>query len=230
VGRSPDEVDGGLDQVGLMRRTNLPLALAIVGALLALVAQSSSALAQPTGGGARVVMMGPPVSEDIDGAREFVAIMYHGETDADTADWLSERLLDRYRRAFDLFDGVDDRAVHAAIAETLNALPARVHRIVDPRVPALRAAAVRTFAMRWRGGEMRTLLAFVRTPAGKSYVEDYPVLDRQNLFLRPVLVPLVRDNSELANTVVSELSTRLGTKFSGNPEYAKAIIEAASEI
>ena len=216
--------------MGSMRRTNFPAASAIAGAVLALAARSSSAQAQPTGGGPRVARMGPPTFEDVDAAREFVAIMYHGETDADTADWLSERLLDRYRRAFDLFDGVDDPAVHAAIAETLNALPARVHRIVDPRVPALRAAAIRTFAMRWRGGEMRALLAFARTPVGKHYFEGYPVLDRQDLFLGPVLAPLARDNSELANAVVSELSARPGTKFSGNPEYAKAIVAAAAEI
>jgi hypothetical protein len=214
-----------------MRRTSFTLALAVVGAVPALVSQSSPALAQPTGRGpARVVMMGAPTPEDVDGAREFVAIMYHGETDADTADWLSERLLDRYRRAFDLFDGVDDEAVHAAIAETLNGLPTRVHRIVDPRVPVLRAGAIRTFAMQWGGKDMRTLLAFVRTSAGKRYVEDFPMLDERNVFLRPALVPLLRDNMELANAVVGELSARLGTKFSGNPEYAKAIVAAASGI
>jgi hypothetical protein len=168
--------------------------------------------------------------EDVNAARDFVAIMYHGDTDDDTADWLSERLLDRYRRAFDLFDPVDDDAVHAAIAETLKALPARVHRIVDPRVPALRAAAIRTFAMRWRGGEMRTLLAFARTPVGKQYFELHPVLDRQDWLLGPVLRPLAGDNLDLANALVSELSARLGTKFTGDPKYARAIVEAASEI
>ncbi|HEX4739077.1 MAG TPA: hypothetical protein VH331_16110 [Allosphingosinicella sp.] len=216
--------------VGLMRRTNFPLALSIVGAVLALGTPSSPALAQPPAGGPRIVRMGPPTSEDVDAARKFVAIMYHGETDDDTADWLSERLLDRYRRAFDLFDPVDDDTVHAAIAETLKGLPARVHRIVDPRVPVLRLAAIRTFAMRWRGGEMPKLLAFARTPVGKSYFELNPVLDRDDLFLRPVLVPLLRDNSELANAVISELTARLGPKFSADPKYAKAIIEAASEF
>jgi hypothetical protein len=212
-----------------MRRTNFPTALANVGAVLALAAQSCPAPAQPAGG-PQIIMRGPPTSADVDAAREFVAIMYHGDTDDDTADWLSERLLDRYRRAFDLFDPVDDDAVHAAVAETLKALPARVHRIVDPRVPALRAAAIRTFAMRWRGGEMRTLLGFARIPVGKSYIEDYPVLDRRDFSLRPVLVGLVHDNSELANAVVSELSARLGAKFSGDPKYAQAIIAAASDI
>jgi hypothetical protein len=217
--------------VGLMRRTNFTLALAVLGTLSALVPQSSAALAKPTGRGpARVELMAPPTRGDVDGAREFVAVMYHGDTDADTADWLAERLMDRYRRAFDLFDGVEDPAVRAAIADMLKTLPSRLHSIVDPRVPTLRAGAIRTFAMRWGGANMRTLLAFVRTSAGKSYVEAYPVLDQENAFLRPALVPLVRDNMELANAVVSELSARLGTRFSSNPEYAKAIIAAASEI
>jgi hypothetical protein len=213
-----------------MRRTNFSLALALAGAALALVMPSSPALAKPAGGGVRVVRMGPPTSEDVEAARGFVAIMYHGDTDDDTADWLSERLLDRYRRAFDLFDPVDDAAVHAAIMETLKALPARVHRIVDPRVPALRAAAIQTFAMRWRGGEMPKLLAFARTPVGKQYFELHPVLDRQDLFLGRVLGPLAGDNLDLAHALVTELSARLGTKFTGDPKYAKAIIEAASEI
>lgn len=214
-----------------MRRTNLTSALAFAGAVLVLVPQSSTALAQPAGNGpVRVVRVGPPNSGDLDRAREFVAIMYHGDTDADTADWLSERLLDRYRRAFDLFDPVDDDAVHAAIADMLKILPSRVHAIVDPRVPALRAAAVNTIAMWWRGDDMRTLLAFVRTPGGKSYVEDYPMLDERNAYFRPVLVPLIRDNGDLANAVVSELTARLGTKFSADPKYARAIVEAASRI
>jgi hypothetical protein len=214
-----------------MRRTNFTSALAVVGAVLALVPGSNPALAQPAGHGSpQVVLMGEPKSEDIDGAREFVAVMYHGETDDDTADWLTERLMDRYRRAFDLFDGVDDPAVRAAIAEMLKTLPTRLRGIVDPRVPALRAGAIRTVAMQWGGNDMRTLLAFVRTSAGKRYVEDYPMLDQRNAFLRQALAPLARDNMELANAVVSELSARLGTKFSGDPEYAKAIIAAASEI
>jgi hypothetical protein len=109
-------------------------------------------------------------------------------------------------------------------------LPSRVHRIVDPRVPALRTAAIRTFAMRWRGDDMRTLLAFARTPAGKRYVEQFPVLNQQDFFLRAELIPLVRDNTDLANAIVGELSARLGNRFSGSPEYAKAIVAAASEV
>ncbi|HEY1607565.1 MAG TPA: hypothetical protein VGF77_18405 [Allosphingosinicella sp.] len=214
-----------------MRRTNFTLALAFAGAVPALALQSSAALAQPAGGGSpRVERIGPPEAEDIDGAREFVAIMYHGDTDDDTADWLSERLMDRYRRAFDLFDGVDDPAVRAAIAQMLNTLPARLRHIVDPRIPALRAGAIRTFATWWRGEQMRTLLAFVRTSAGKRYVEEFPMLEPGNVFLRPALAPLMRDNMALANAVIGELSARLGTRFSGNPEYAKAIVAAASGL
>lgn len=205
------------------------LALAALAAVLA--AHSGSGLAQPSGGGpVRVVRTGEPQTADMDGAREFVAIMYHGDEDADTADWLAERLMDRYRRAFDLFDGADDPAVRAAVADMLKSLPARIRRIVDPRIPTLRAGAIRTFAMQWRGDDMRTLVAFARTPAGKRYVEAFPMLDERNIFLRPALAPLLHDNADLASAVAGEMSSRLGARFAGNPDYAKAIIAAGAGI
>jgi hypothetical protein len=171
-----------------------------------------------------------PTPEDIEGAREFVAVMYHGETDADTEDWLFERLMDRYRRAFDLFDNVSDPAVRATVAEVMKSLQPRLHRVVAPRVPALRAAAITTFAKQWRGDDMRTLREFARTSAGKRYVEDFPLLDPRNRYMRPVLVPLVHDNMELAKAVIGELTERLGAQFTGHPEYAEAFVAAASEI
>ena len=213
----------------LMRRTNCIGASMVVGAALAVISPSGAVLAQPTGAEHVLRIVTDPTPEDIEGARQFVAVMYHGETDADTEDWLFERLMDRYRRAFDQFDNVDDPAVTATVAEVLKSVQPRLHRIVAPRVPALRVAAMSTFAMQWRGDDMRTLLAFARTSAGKRYFEAFPLFE-QSYYLNPVLVPLIHDNMELANAVIGELSERLGARFTDHPEYARAFMAAASEI
>ena len=181
-----------------MRPKYLKLAPAFL--VLALASPLSGALAQPTSQRPRVVVVGPPNSEDIESAREFVAVMYEGDTDADMGDWLTERLMDRYRRAFDLFDGVDDPALQAATADYLKSLPSRLRSIVDPRVSGLRAAAVGRLAIEWRGPEMRELLAFARTPAGKRYLQNFPVFE----------VAVVRTCGTLVSLMLQSIGLVLG--------------------
>lgn len=206
----------------MMRTTLLAFA-----SILAVVASGMSASAQPEAAvRPSVQIAAPPAADRVAGAREIVRLMYHDDGSGGMEDWLFETLMDRYRRAFDLADSVDDPAIKSAIHDELSAVQPKLHLIVARHLDEVRNGAVQEITFTFPGEQLGDLIAFAHTPGGQTYMNRYPVLASQRYYMRG----LVADNVRLAGEIAAELARRAPRYSASHPEMALAVYSAASSV
>ena len=173
----------------------------------------------------RVVVAPEPDAESLAKAREIVKIMYHDDDPGDMEDWLFEKLMDRYRRAFDLAD-LGDSDIQAAVHDELSAVQPKLHPIVARHIDEIRSGMVSELAFRFQGKQLNDLVAFARTPGGRNYLETYPIL----LSSRPIFRSLLADNLQLARQINMELRQRAPRYLDAHPAFEAAVYEAARDV
>jgi hypothetical protein len=173
----------------------------------------------------RVMVAPAPNAKSLAKAREIIKLMYHDGNAGDMDDWLFEKLMDRYRRAFDLAD-LGDADIQAAVHDELSSVQPRLHAIVARRIDEIRDGMAEELASRFEGEQLNDLVAFARTPGGRNYLETYPALPSGRLFFRG----LIADNVQLSQQINAELRQRASRFLDTHPAMAVAVYEAAREV
>ena len=173
-----------------------------------------------------VAIMPTPNAANLAKARQFITIMYHDDQKGDMEDWLSERLMDQYRRAFNLADSWDETQLHAAIMAELKSIPQRLHPIVERHTAAIRATGINDMANLNHDGTLDALLQVAQTSGGKAFFEWRMTA----LFNQRALAPLLSENGQLADEINAELAKNAGEALTRHPELAKAITTAGRTI
>ena len=178
-----------------------------------------------SGAQVRVVIAAEPDAESLAKAREIIKLMYHDGDPGDMEDWLFEKLMDRYRQAFDLAD-YGDSDIKAAVHDELSAVQPRLHPIVARHIDEIRDGMASELASRFEGKQLDDLVAFARTPGGRNYLEAYPVLVSGRLFFRGLLA----DNVQLAHQINAELRQRAPRYLDAHPAFETAVYAAAMDV
>lgn len=200
--------------------------IAIFSAACLVTGVTTPASAHPASGTQiRVVVAAEPDAKSLAKAREIIKIMYHDGDAGDMEDWLFEKLMDRYRRAFDLAD-YGDSDIKAAIHDELSAVQPRLHPIAARHIEEIRDGMASELASRFEGKQLDDLVAFARTPGGRNYLETYPVL----VSGRPFFRSLVADNVQLARQINAELRQRAPHYLDAHPALENAVFAAAADV
>jgi hypothetical protein len=220
-------IDANLPLIRHMNQGGAMKAIAAIFTMVCLVAgMTTPACAQhDSGARVRIVIAAEPDAESLAKAREIIKLMYHDGDAGDMEDWLFEKLMDRYRRAFDLAD-LGDSDIKAAVHDELSAVQPRLRPIVARHIDEIRDGMAAELASRFDGEQLNDLVAFARTPGGRNYLETYPVLVSGRPFFRGLLA----DNVQLARQINAELQQRAPHYLGAHPALEAAVYAAAIDV
>lgn len=162
-----------------------------------------------------------PSAERLELARRFVAITEPGDD-----------LMEGFRAGFEnaALDEIEDEAERKAAGERLERIVARFEPHVRKHQPKIIEAYAQAYAREFSADELRQMIAFAESPAGRHYLtqatsleSDEPVMDAQ--------IELMEDLTPLIQEIQKEMcATRTQQRIAAGDTKAKCALSSEPEV